>query len=139
MKFEHEITINASFDLVWDTIIDINNWSQWTPTVEYSSLDGDTFSLGSIATIKQPGTPASKWKVTAFSNRDSFTWDSAQLGVRMIASHEIRKIDESHTINILSLELKGFLTFLLWPILKRKIENILSAENEGLKLYCENQ
>jgi uncharacterized membrane protein len=139
MKLEHSIKINSPLDFVWSTTVDVNNWVKWTPTVESSSLDNGEFSIGSSATIKQPGTPESVWKVTQFQDKESFIWESSISGMKMIAGHQLLKVNEDQTTNVLTLEVKGFLSFLLWPILKGKIKDSLLKENEGLKKFCEKR
>ncbi|OUR96808.1 hypothetical protein A9Q84_10735 [Halobacteriovorax marinus] len=139
MKLKHSITINSPLASVWSTTVDVNNWNKWTPTIETSSLNDESFSLGSSATIKQPDMAESIWTITQFEDKESFTWETSVPGLKMIASHRLVEVNPNETTNILILEVKGLLSFILWPILKGKIRNSLEKENEGLKSFCEQR
>lgn len=137
MKVEHIIEINAPAETVWAVTTDINNWPDWTPTVEAAARqDEGPFGVGSHARIKQPGMAETIWEVSSFTPGQGFVWEAHSSGVHFIATHHTTPTATGCT-NLLGLELKGVLAFLLWPVAKRQALKTLTTENNGLKEFCE--
>lgn len=131
------IHIDASPEVVWEVTRDVERWPEWTPTVTSATLlEPGEFRLGASAKIKQPGQAEARWVVTSFESGRRFTWETRRPGLRMIASHELSPAGAG-TQNVLVMEAKGVLAFLLRPILRRAIREALSQENFGLKKRCE--
>ena len=139
MKVEHIIEVNAPATTMWATTIDVENWSAWTPTVEKTTrLDSGPFGVGSSARMKQPNLPEAVWTVTSIAQGQGFVWETHMRGMRFIATHHTTPTSTGCT-NLLALELKGVLAFLLWPIAKRQALQTLATENNGLKNFCEKK
>jgi len=139
MKVEHIIEIGTPAETVWDVTTDIDNWPDWTPTVEKANrLDEGPFDVGSYARMKQPGMPEAIWEVTSIIPGQGFVWEAHIRGVHFIATHHTKPTPTGCT-NLLGLELKGILAFLVWPIAKRQAQQTLETENKGLKDFCEKK
>ncbi len=54
----------------------------------------------------------------------------------MIATHIIEKTG-ANSRSRLEVEVTGGLALLLWPLLRRQIQQSVERENAGLKMYCE--
>ena len=138
MIIENEIQIEASPETVWRITKDVESWPEWCPTMEaVTRLDDGIFRLGSVALIKQPGLRPAEWRVTAFAEEKSFTWETKILGISMAATHELNP-SAADTKNILRLKVSGILAMLLWPLIRNSMAKSLERENSSLKATCES-
>ena len=137
MVIESRKQIAAPMSIVWQVSVDVERWPQWTPTVErLTRLDDRPFDVGSTAVLKQPGLPEAEWRVTSLTDGESFTWETRVRGIRMTATHALMS-SGAETTSILTIDIRGFVAVLLWPLIRAKIENALEQENAGLKMHCE--
>lgn len=137
MTVEDTIHIEAPPDVVWRVTEDVERWPEWTPTVRSTKRVGqDPFGHGSIARILQPGQPEAEWVVTEFEPGRRFAWTTRRRGLTMVGTHEILP-EAGGTRNVLRVEASGPVAVLLWPVLRLAMRRALSAENGGLKAYCE--
>lgn len=137
LKIKNSINIDAPQNVVWAVTEDIERWAEWTPTVTTVRVLGNgPFGLGSKVRIKQPGQPESEWIVTEYAAGESFTWKTRRPGLRMAATHQIKKNGDG-TLNILRIEASGILAVLFWPLLRPAVRYALLKENQGLKARCE--
>lgn len=139
MKLSHSINISAPRELVWDVTTDINNMTEWTPTVQaIERIDDGPVAIGSEAWIKQPGMPKARWTVTTLSAESHFAWETHVRGMHIIATHELAPLSEG-TCNTLLLEFRGLSVWLMAPLIWLSGRRNLRLENEGLKRACEER
>lgn len=137
MKFEHTLQIAAPVSVVWEVSTDVERWPEWHPLISnIERVDKGDFQVGSSARIKQSGLPDTKWTVTTLTPGKQFSWETKVLGMHMIGSHELSATDTG-TENVLKVEVTGFVTWLLWPMLWSSLPWALNQENTGLKSRCE--
>lgn len=137
MHLQNSAFIEAPQDVVWGVTENIERWPEWTPTMSsVERLNDGEFDVGSVALIKQPGLPRSKWVVTAMERGKRFVWECKVCGMRMKATHELSSRD-LRTENTLRLEITGIAAALLWPICYFAARRALRLENIGLKKQCE--
>ena len=136
MILEDKIDIQAARELVWQATIDVESWPLWSPAMEkIVRKDSGDLKLGSPALIKQKLLPETRWVVTEMSPGYSFSWQTRVLGMTMEASHLIIPSGPGVT-NVLKIEIKGWFTRLLWPLLKPQVLRALKEENYGLKNFA---
>lgn len=139
MTITDSITIRASVQEVWHVTQDVERWPEWTPTVTSVRLISDPPpGLGSVALIKQPMQPESRWVVTDFEPGRRFAWETRRPGLRMVGSHDLTA-EGGGTRNVLRVEASGWLAVLLSPVLRVAIGKALTDENLGLKARCERK
>ena len=137
MKLENRKQIDAAQSDVWSVTENIERWPQWTPTVDsVKRLDDGPFDVGSVALLKQPGLPATEWRVTAMTRGQGFTWEARSRGIRMVATHELVPTGIG-TESILRIEMSGLAAILMWPLIRASVRKSLEQENAGLKAECE--
>ncbi len=137
MKIENTIYIKATPDIVWGVTMDIEKWTEWTPTIESIKRIGtEPFGQGSKVRLKQPMQPEAIWTVTKFEDSRLFAWETHRRGLHITAFHELTPLGDG-TENKLVIEMKGALSILLWPIFKLAVSKALADENNGLKKRCE--
>jgi carbon monoxide dehydrogenase subunit G len=137
MTITDSIHIAAPPGVVWDVTVDVERWSEWTPTVSSVTVLGEApIRMGSVARIRQPGQPEADWVVTEFVREQRFTWETRRRGLRIIGSHALHS-EGVHTRNELRIDASGPLAVLLWPVLRFALRRALRDENRGLKERCE--
>ena len=77
MIIQNTIHIDSPPEVVWPVTIDIDRWSEWTPTVKSAKREDEgPLSVGSTAILSQPSMPEARWAVTsspsALRRRQSF-------------------------------------------------------------------
>ena len=136
--FQIETEINASAEVVWATMRDVERWPEWTPTVTSVRLETPPpLGVGSRAVIRQPKLPPALWRIVELEDsRRSFTWVNSAPGVRVVATHSVVPFGEGSRV-MLSVRFEG----LLGPILgfaTQKLNNrYLAMEAHGLKSRVE--
>ncbi len=65
MNHEVRIRINASPDVVWETLADVERWPEWTRSVRSVELLDGTLADGHRVRIRQPKLPSLAWTSTA--------------------------------------------------------------------------
>lgn len=138
MKVRHSILIKSPLIKVWDVSVDVESYPKWAPTFDSIKLLDEKFELNSQCRVIQPGMQEAIWRVIEFKQKEMFSWETYLLGFSMLATHQLKEVDSETTENIISLEIKGFIAILLWLFIKKKMEQSLQFENEGLKKFCEN-
>jgi uncharacterized membrane protein len=88
--FETTRHIEAPTRAVWDVLIDVAHWPDWTPTItSVERLDDGPFGVGSRAKVRQPKLPQAQWEVTEVVDGRSFIWEARGPGMKTIARHEV--------------------------------------------------
>jgi uncharacterized protein YndB with AHSA1/START domain len=99
--FQIEIEIDASPELVWAAVRDVERWPEWTRTVTRVRLrTPPPLAVGSQAVVRQPKLPPALWRITELDDSlRSFTWINAAPGVRVTAKHVVVAIGEKESCN----------------------------------------
>lgn len=66
--------VDASADVVWRILVDLEIWPQWGPTVARAELDGDTFGLGASGRVWTAVGVALPFVVTEFEPGQVWGW-----------------------------------------------------------------
>ncbi len=137
MQFADTIEIAAPRNEVWAVTIDVERWSEWTPTVQaIKRIDNGELCVGSQVEIKQPSLPKACWQVSTLEPPERFVWSTKIRGMNFVAAHELTEND-STTTNTLRLDVSGLAAVLLWPLMYISIRRSLRTENQALKQRCE--
>lgn len=132
-RIESVIDIQASRERVWEILVDVERWPEWTPTVlSVQRDDSGALSVGSRAYIRQPKMRPAWWEVTELAAPRSFTWVSRSPGVRVTAGHVIESVDGGSRLTVL-LEFSGFLSFLVLPLMRGVSQRYIATEAQKLK------
>ena len=137
MQLEQTIDVAAPPDRVWQVLIDVERWHEWTRSISsVERLDSGPFVLGSRARVMQPRLSPALFEVTAFEPGRSFTWAARSSGIAAVAVHSVEPIPSGSRVK-LGLNLEG------WPLLvlgwwARRISiRYMTMEAEGLKRRAE--
>ena len=83
------IDVAASPDRVWEVLVDVERWPEWTDSVRsVRPLDAGPLAVGSRVEVSQPRIPTGTYTVTALEPGCAFTWEQRQPGSTVSAQHE---------------------------------------------------
>lgn len=139
---EHSITVEiaAPAERVWEVLVDVERWSEWTETVtQVRRLDEGPLRPGSRARISQPKIPETEYVVTALDPGRSFTWVATGPGVTTTARHEVEALSGDRTRVRLVVELGGWLGSVMGRFYRGLTDRYLANEAAGLKSRCERE
>lgn len=124
----------APADRLWEVMADVRRWPQWLPTVDaVTPLDPSRpDEVGASYTVEQPGLPRAVWTITEIEPGRSFTWESAQPGIRSVGTHVLRPGPAGSTTIELGIAWSGVLAPLLRLVVGRKAEDYVTREAEAL-------
>jgi len=136
---ERTIDINAPPERVWAVMVDVERWPEWTESIRsVERLTGEPFGLASEARLRVKGAPESTvWRVTEYTERQSFTWETHARGVHSRASHVIDPEGDGSRVT-LSVTNSGWPARLFAPFIAMIGRRNLRLEAEGLKRRCES-
>ncbi len=137
MDREHTIHIEADIDTVWDVLMDVEHWTDWTPTMMWiRPYEDEPLQEGSVLHIKQPRLKAAAWTITSIEPKQSFTWRNSGAGVITEVDHELAATPDGTSVTLRvrqSGRMAGITGFVGGGAVKRNLQ----AEANGLKHRCE--
>ncbi len=137
-RFATSIKIEADPERIWDTLVDVERWPEWTAGIDrVERLDAGPLDLGSTARITQPKLPITDWRVTEFAPGVSFSWTATAPGIRTVGGHHVVAETGGSATVVLSIEQSGFLSPLLWLFTGALTRRYVEMEAHGLKRRCE--
>jgi carbon monoxide dehydrogenase subunit G len=85
-EFEHSAESKAPPASVWERYTDVEQWCDWSPGVEESSLEGE-FEAGSKGTVKPPQLPRSRFELVEVEPEQSFVSETKLPGGTLSLEH----------------------------------------------------
>jgi uncharacterized membrane protein len=138
MIIQQTIEIAAPPKRVWDVMIDVERWPEWTSSVSRVELLGGTaFTVGSRVRIRQPRLAAAVWTVTTIEPERYFEWRSVVPGLTSIGGHRVEPLGSERSRVVLSVEWRGVLAPLINLIYGGLSRRYVATEAEGLKRRSE--
>ncbi|TNY38163.1 SRPBCC family protein [Thermomonospora catenispora] len=139
MRYEASTVIDAPVERVWEVLIDVERWPEWSESMtRVQRQDAGPLRPGSTAKVSQPRLPTAVWRVTELTPNASFTWESTSPGVTTVAGHELTSTEDGRTGVKLTLEQTGPLVRLVSLFTGRLTRRYLEMEAQGLKARCES-
>ena len=125
---------------VWEVLVDVERWPEWTPTVtSVRLLDPGGLRPGTRATVDQPRIPETEYVVTELEPGHSFTWVARGPGVVTTAHHVVEPTADGGSRVRLSVSQSGWLGSLMGRFYRGLTDRYLSNEANGLKARCEQR
>jgi hypothetical protein len=87
-QFEHSADSVATPEEIWQRYVDVEHWSDWSPGVEWSRLDG-AFEVGAKGKSKPPGSPALRFRIIAVEPESMFATKVPFPGAGLVFEHAI--------------------------------------------------
>ena len=140
-RLARSIHIAAPAPDVWQALIDVEAWPGWASQFKrIELLDPAPLRVGSRVRIQPKGMLATTWRVTAYDDGRSFTWESSLApGVRVRGGHVLTPEAGGSSAEFW-LEASGVIGSLLSPLLRRTVfsRNTRNA-TDGLKRLVEGR
>lgn len=136
--FQFVVEIAAPPFHVWETLLDVERWPEWTQSItKVERLDDAPLAVGSRVRILQPRLIPAVWSVTELDpHKRVFVWRTGKPGVRLTAMRRIERTDQGSRVT-LALAYGG----LLGPFMAYQLKDLnwsyLTMEAQGLKVRCE--
>ena len=139
MEARTDIDVAAPPDRVWEVLVDVERWPEWTDSVtSVRPLDPGPLAVGSRVEISQPRIPTGAYTVTALDPGSAFTWEQRQPGSTVSAHHECIPLPDGGTRVELRVVMGGALGGVVGRLYRRLTERYLAMEAAGLKARAED-
>jgi len=136
--YEESIEVDADPQRVWEVLIDVASWPEWTPSMTtVKVISPGPLRPGSRVAIKQPRLAPAEMTVDEYVEGRSFAWSSQMKGLRTIADHRVDPTPTGSRITLL-LKQSGPLAGLVRLGYGRMIRRYLHLESTGLKRRAES-
>jgi uncharacterized membrane protein len=137
MNHQVRININATPQVVWSVLSDVERWPEWTQGVRSVELLDGALEEGNRVRIRQPRFPTVTWTVTSVEPCRSFTWESRSPGADAIGRHAVIDNGDGSTSALLSISQSGPVGTLVALLGRRLTRQYVAFEAEGLKRRSE--
>ena len=139
MEQHTSIEVTAPPDRVWDVLVDVERWPEWTASVtSVRLLDAGPLAVGSRVEISQPRIPTATYTVTVLEPGSAFTWQQRQPGSTVSAHHECAPLPDGGTRVELRVVMRGALGAVVGRLYRKLTERYLATEAAGLKARAED-
>ena len=133
------IDVATSPDRVWEVLVDVERWPEWTDSVSsVRLLDAGPLAIGSRVEVSQPRIPTGTYTVTALAPGSAFTWEQRQPGSTVSAHHECAPLPDGGTRVELRVVMSGAVGKVVGRLYRRLTAKNLTMEATGLKLRAES-
>ena len=137
-RFSISIDIDAPAERVYDVMVDVDRWHEWTPSItSIRRLDGPGFDVGKRALIKQPKFPTAMWTVSRIESGRRFEWVNKAPGLKVTGHHSVEPT-VSGSRATLALSYEGLFGGLLAHLTEGITTRYIAMEAAGLKARAEN-
>jgi uncharacterized membrane protein len=124
---------------VWDVLVDVERWPDWTESVtSVRPLDAGPLAVGSRFELSQPRLPTGTYTVTALEAGKDFTWEQRQPGSTVSAHHECTPLPDGGTRVELKVVMTGAFGGIVGRLYRKLTERYLAMEAAGLKARAES-
>lgn len=138
MELRTSIDVATSPDRVWEVLVDLERWPEWTDSVSsVRPLDAGPLAVGSRVEISQPRIPTGTYTVTALEPGSAFTWEQRQPGSTVTAHHECAPLPDGGARVELRVVMSGAVGGVVGRLYRKLTERYLAMEAAGLKARAE--
>src|SRR3712207_7011790 len=138
MEQRTSIHVEASPDRVWEVLVDVERWPEWTDSVSWARpLSDGPLAVGSQVEVSQPRIPTGTYTVTALQPGRAFTWEQRQPGSTVSAHHECTQLPDGGTRVDLRVVMSGAIGGMVGRIYRKLTRRYLAMEAAGLKARAE--
>lgn len=136
---EITVDIDAPISRVWETVVDIERWPEWTATVSRAKIRGGG-PLGPDSKVKvfRPKFPSAVWKVTVFEPEKFLELRTGFPGMRVVASRTLVPRGAGCTLT-LSLAFKGLFAGWVRQRTRERSSRYLATVAAAIKRRCESK
>ncbi|ORV07004.1 SRPBCC family protein [Mycobacterium celatum] len=137
MRYVREETVHAPAQRVWQLLVDVAGWPNWTESMrEITRLDDGPLAVGSRSRVTQPKGRPMVWTVTELEPLRNFTWVTRRPGLSFEALHLIEDTGD-HVRTRLEFVATGPLAWLASLLGGSRVRTYVDMESAGLKRAAE--
>ena len=136
LRARKEININAPVEKVWATLIDINHWSDWQPTVASAELEGN-LATGATFKWKAMGLNIASM-IQELEPQKAIAWAGKSLGMNAVHMWNFEPVDH-HTRVTTTESLSGWFPKILKFFDPAFLDKSLAGSLQVLKAEAERQ
>lgn len=137
MQLEDKVIISASAEKVFSLYSDVNNWSNWHPTVRSASLEGE-FVSGVAAILRRRLGLKARVLFTDIVPNQSFTLERKFPLCIMRIEHQIMDARLTHVDVLNRVSFNGLLSPLFRKLLGERLQKDIPSTLRGLKIAAES-
>ncbi|MEH1100055.1 SRPBCC family protein [Micromonospora sp. CPCC 205561] len=138
MRFEAGTEVAAEAEQVWAVLVDVERWSEWTPSVRRASRgESGPLAVGATARLEQPKLRPAVWRVTELVEGRSFSWVSRSPGVTSLGEHRVSPLPGGRCRVELVIAQSGPLAGPVGWLYGDLTRRYLRMEADGLRRRCE--
>ncbi|SBT44350.1 SRPBCC family protein [Micromonospora narathiwatensis] len=138
MDCQETISTTASIEHCWAALEDVTSYPRWTTSMSaVEPLDGPALRTGHRFRIRQPGLPATVWRVCELNPGTSFAWDAHAPGVHTLAHHRLDRQPDGTTRIRIGIRQTGALAWLVALLIGPRTRRYLRMEAAGLRAAAE--
>ena len=140
MRYEVTVDISALPARVWEVMVDVERWHEWTASIaRIERLDEGPLRAGSKVRIKQPKFPKATWTVVEVQDGKGFTWTNRAFVLTSTGEHTVAAEGTgSGSRATLVLDQRGLLARPMGWIFGKRMRQYLEYERLGLKQRAES-
>jgi uncharacterized protein YndB with AHSA1/START domain len=136
---EITVDINAPISRVWETVVDIERWPEWTATVSRAKIRGDgPLGLDSKVKVFRPKFPSAVWTVTEFEAEKHIEMRTGYPGMRIVSSRDLVPRGGGCTLT-LSLAFTGWFAIFVGRRTRERGNRYLAVVAGAIKRRCESK
>ncbi len=137
-RYSVSIDINAPAERVYDVMIDIDRWHEWTPSItSIRRLNEAAFAIGTRALVRQPKLPPATWTISKIEPGRRFEWVNKAPGLKVTGHHSVTPTATGSRAT-LALSYEGLFGGLLARMTEGITRRYIAMEANGLKARAEN-
>jgi hypothetical protein len=130
---EKSSVIHARSPEIFQVLMDLEHWNQWTPSItEMSLMNTPPPVPGTKIKVLQPKLPPAIWTITEINPDTSLTWEKKSFGLRMLSEHQIIE-STSKTVVSIRMTYQGPLAGLFYKLTHSLVDRYMTMEINGLK------
>ena len=134
------IEVAAPIERVWEVLVDVERWPEWTDSVtSVRRLDEGQLAIGSRVEISQPRIPTGTYTVTGLEPGRSFSWEQRQPGSMVVAHHACTPLADGGTHVELRVVMGGAVGGIVGRMYRKLTDRYLAMEAAGLKARSEER
>ena len=140
MEQHTNIEVAAPIERVWQVLVDVERWPEWTDSVtSVRRLDDGQLAIGSRVEVSQPRIPTGTYTVTALEPGRSFSWEQRQPGSMVVAHHACTPVAGGGTQVELRVIMGGAVGGIVGRMYRKLTDRYLAMEAAGLKARSEQR
>jgi hypothetical protein len=138
LRLEVSTSVSAPVERVWQTIMDVERWPEWTASVtSIEKLEPGELKVGSKVRIRQPKLPPTVWTVSRLEPGRRMEWEAKAPGSHTIAWHVAEPAADGTSRAILGIDQRGVFFKLTGWYFNKLTREYVNMELAGLKQRSE--